>query len=73
MPIEIKMVDVFCRCGLAFKVNVGNPQKWHAKSCQDFYEDKERLEQSRAWRRENQAMYKESKIKKKWGKKCLEE
>lgn len=67
--MELELIDVYCRCGLAFKVNKGNKQKWHAISCRDFYEDKDRLDAGRAWRRQNGQMYRESKA----GKKCLKE
>ena len=53
--MELEMIDVFCRCGLAFRVNKGNPQKWHAKSCQDFYNDKDVADYRRVWRRTNGA------------------
>lgn len=65
--MELELVEVFCRCGLTFKVNKGNPQKWHAISCRDFYEDKDRLNANRAWRRTNYTRLKKAR------KKCIKE
>lgn len=74
MSIELEMVDVICRCGLSFRVNKGNPQIWHAISCRDFYEDKERTDAGKAWRRANSLQYRANKVlKKKRGEKCLED
>jgi hypothetical protein len=63
--MELKMIVVYCRCGLSFKVNEGNKQVWHSAFCRDFYEDKDRLDASRSWRRQNGVLNRDSKNNKK--------